>query len=409
MPTRLHVLIRIALRNLMRYRRRSLIGIVSVAFGIGALLVATGFTEWMFVDFREATIESQYGHIQVSRPGFQEDGRSDLFRYMLPKDVGVAGLDRTPHVRAIVPRLLLAGLVSRGDATVSFVGEGVDPSLDLKGERALRIVDGRRLAPGNEGDVLLGEGLARLLGAVPGERVVLLANTPRGGLNALELTVAGTFASFSKAYDDSALLIPLSSAHALLKVQGAHTWRIYLDDTAQTDRVAADLRRRLDPRSFEVRTWDQLAEFYVRAVPLLRDQIDVLRLIVVAIILLGIGNTMTMTVMERTSEIGTSMALGVRRRAVLAQFLAEGALLGLVGGLVGLVLSGLAAASLGAAHIEMPPPPGLARGYVARVLLTGPMVLQSLAVAVATTSLASLYPAWRASRMVIVDAIRRQR
>ena len=97
----LSLAVKLAARNLLRHRRRSLISIASVAFGIAALVVARGFTEWMFVDFREATIESQYGHVQITRPGYHEDGTSDPFRYLLPADAGVALAGSVPHLRSL--------------------------------------------------------------------------------------------------------------------------------------------------------------------------------------------------------------------------------------------------------------------------------------------------------------------
>jgi putative ABC transport system permease protein len=398
--------IQLAARNLFRHRRRSLIAVVSVGFGIAALVVAGGMSEWMFLDFREATIESQYSHIQVARPGFQQDGRSDPYRFLLPRDMTVLGSDRIPNLRSVAPRLMLTGLLSRGESTVSFIGEGVDPAHDLKSNRALSILQGEKLEPSEKNEVLLGQGLATLLGAGVGDDVVLLVNTPRGGLNAVEAKVRGIFASVSKAYDDSALLVPLHMARTLLRVEGAHSWRVYLGNTRHTDAVAARLRAQLDPKAFEVRTWEELADFYTRAVALLREQLGVLRGIVIAIILLGIGNTMMMSVLERTGEIGTAMALGVKRRALLSQFVAEGALLGLFGAIVGIALAIMIGGVIGVLQIEMPPPPGLTRGYIARVWITLPILVEALLVAMLTTTLASLYPSWRASRMVIVDAIR---
>lgn len=406
---RLFVALELTNRNLLRHRRRSLIAVLSVAFGIAAMIVATGFTEWMFVDFREAMIESQYGHIQISKPGFHEDGTSDPFRYVLPLDSGAKAAEGVPHLRSLAPRLMLTGLVSRGDATVSFTGEGIDPAKELIDNRSLRILEGDRLQAGNRNEVLLGQGLATLLGAHAGDDVVVLVNIPRGGINAVDARVAGIFASVSKAYDDSALLTSIGMARTLLKVEGVHTWLMYLDDTRHTRQVAAGLRQRLDPIAFDVRTWDQLAEFYTRSVALLREQLGVVHIIVFSIILLGIGNTMMMSVVERTGEIGTAMALGVKRRALLRQFLLEGGTIGFVGGLVGLVLALLVAGAVAMLQIEMPPPPGLTRGYVAHVLLTPPLIVASPFLAIAVTTLASLYPAWKASRMVIVDAIRHNR
>lgn len=399
-------LTKLAFRNLLRHRRRALIAIFSVAFGTAALAVASAFIAGMFDDFREATIESQYAHIQVTRPGYHDNGRADPARYYLPDDDAARMLHAQPHVRAWGPRLDLSGLISHGDATLSFVGEGFDPAHDLTGDRSLKIIQGHRLDPHSSNQVLVGSGLAVLLGVQVGDAVVVLVDTPSSGLNAIDAKIAGVFVSVSKAYDDSALLLPIKAARQLLKVEGAHSWRVYIDNTAHTQDVAASLRTQLDAASFEVSTWDQLAEFYRRAVGLFQQQLDVVRFIVVAIILLGISNTMMMSVMERTGEIGTAMALGIRPRILLGQFLLEGALIGLIGGLVGVLLTVLVGWGVDLLHISMPPPPGLVRGYLAHLSLTPGMVAEALLLGVAATTLASLYPAWRASRLVIVDAIR---
>jgi putative ABC transport system permease protein len=298
------------------------------------------------------------------------------------------------------------GLISHGESTMSFVAEGFDPASDLTDDRSLRMVEGQRLGPNDRDKVLVGRGLATLIGVKAGDGVVLLVDSPKGGLSAIDAKVAGIFESVSKAYDDSAALIHISAARKLLKVDGAHSWLVYADDTQNTAALAADLKSRFGEGQFEVRTWDQLAEFYMRAVDLFRQQLDVVRFIVIAIILLGIANTMMMSVMERTGEIGTSMALGIKGRALLGQFLAEGALIGLIGALFGLLLAVISSLILGSLQIEMPPPPGLTRGYIAHILLTPGIVIEGLFIAMATTTLASLYPAWKASRMVIVEAIR---
>ncbi len=400
------VLISIILRNLLRHRRRSVIAIGSVGFGIAALSVASGYIEWMFVDFREATIASQYAHVQVTKPGYHENGRADPFNYLLPGDPAAKPLTQADHVRAWGPRLGFVGLISHGESTMSFVAEGFDPANDLTDDRSLRMVEGQRLGPKDHNKVLVGRGLATLIGVKAGDGVVLMVDSPTGGMRAIDAKVAGVFESVSKAYDDSAALIHISAARKLLKVDGAHSWLVYADDTQNTATLAADLKSRFAGSQFEVRTWDQLAEFYMRAVDLFRQQLGVVRFIVIAIILLGIANTMMMSVIERTGEIGTSMALGIKGRSLLVQFVTEGALIGLIGALSGLLLAVLLSLLLDSLQIEMPPPPSLTRGYTARILLTPGIIIEGLVIAMATTTLASLYPAWKASRMVIVEAIR---
>jgi putative ABC transport system permease protein len=268
------------------------------------------------------------------------------------------------------------------------------------------MVEGQRLGPQDHNKVLVGRGLATLIGVKAGDGVVLMVDSPTGGMSAIDAKVAGIFESVSKAYDDSAALIHIKAARKLLKVDGAHSWLVYADDTQNTAALAADLKSRFAGSQFEVRTWDQLAEFYMRAVDLFRQQLGVVRFIVIAIILLGIANTMMMSVIERTGEIGTSMALGIKGRSLLVQFVTEGALIGLIGALSGLLLAVLLSLLLDSLQIDMPPPPSLTRGYTARILLTPGIIIEGLVIAMATTTLASLYPAWKASRMVIVDAIR---
>jgi putative ABC transport system permease protein len=116
-----------------------------------------------------------------------------------------------------------------------------------------------------------------------------------------------------------------------------------------------------------------------------------------------------MSVMERTVEIGTSMALGVQRRRILQLFLTEGLLLGVIGGMLGISLGYIAAIAISAVGIPIPAGPGFSHDFVAQIIITPQIVLEALLLAVVTTLLASIYPAWRASRLVIVDALRHNR
>ncbi len=155
--------------------------------------------------------------------------------------------------------------------------------------------------------------------------------------------------------------------------------------------------------------WYDLADFYNKTVKLLSSQMGVIRGIIALIIVLTISNSLMMGVMERTSEIGTAMALGTRKRAVLLQFVMEGLLLGAVAAIVGALLGMGLAWLISEIGIPMPPPPGQARGYRAGMLLTAPLVSQAIVIAVLTSLAAALYPAWKASRTEIVDALRHNR
>lgn len=400
----------IAARNLWRNRGRTAVAGATIAFGVIALLLAGGFIEWIFWAMRVATIESRLGHVQIVREGYLDAGVKAPFDYLLPeKSPVLEALERHPEVKMVTPRLAFGGLISHGDTSLSFLGEGVVPEKEAVVSRWLILMRGKPLSSSKPEQVILGRGLARNLGVDVGDRVVLLVNMPAGGINAVEVQVAGIFRTAAKAFDDNALRVPLSLAQRLFRIRGAHRWVVLLDETEATDRVLEEWRTKFGEAGLEFIPWYQLADFYNKTVALFSRQVNVVRGIIGIIIVLAITNALVMTVLERTGEIGTLMALGFRRRQVLALFVREGLVLGVFATLIGAVLGVLLALAISAVGIPMPPPPGTETGFTGKIRVTWPLLSSTMALALSTTALASLYPAWKASRMQVVDALRHNR
>ena len=399
--------IMLALRNVVRHGRRSAIAISAIAFGTAALLLAGGFIEWIFVNFREYSIHSHLGHIQIVR---KETTSVDRQASLLPLDsAALRSIENRPGVELVAPRISFSGLVSSGDTTLSFIGDGVDPAKDRKLSNSLTISAGEPLASDDPAGAIVGEGLAANLGIGPGASLVLLATSSSGGISAVEAHVRGIFYTVTKSYDDVALRVPMPVAQQLTRLQGADRWIVLLKDTNDTAPVLDALRSEFGDEPLMFQPWWQLADFYNRTVTLFSRQVDVMRAIVAIIIVLGISNTMIMNVLERTWEIGTCMALGTRRRSVLAQFVLEGTLLGAFGGVCGFAAGVLLALLISAIGIPMPPPPGMQHGFEGGILVTPALAIGAVALAVTTALAASIYPAYKASRLVIVDALRHGR
>lgn len=399
--------LKIAVRNLRRNTKRSLVAVMTVAGGVIAYVLAGGFIAWIFQDMREATIHSQLGHIQIVRPGYFEKGIADPYAFLLPgKSEQKTLLEATSGVRSLTPRLAFSGLLSLGDATIPFTGEGIDPEGERPISSRITIISGRDLAHAKEMAVILGEGLAKNLGAKAGDSVVILSTAANGSPNAVEVKVAGTFATITKEFDDNALRMPITVARKLMRVDGATSWVALLDKTELTSETIENIRPNLPTKDFQIVPWTDLADFYNKTVVLFSKQVEVVKLIIGLIIILTISNTQTMSVLERTTEIGTSLAIGLRSSEVMRLFLLEGALIGIAGGVIGVGLGYLFSTVISAIGIPMPPPPGMARGYTGQILLSSPLALDAMILAMVTTLLASVMPAWRASRMNIVDALR---
>jgi putative ABC transport system permease protein len=198
------------------------------------------------------------------------------------------------------------------------------------------------------------------------------------------------------------MTVPLAAAQELLGLQGQVTeYALAVDDLSRLDDVAAAVRSALGP-GYEVHTWDQLQPF-VR--DLLRRQVvifSVVGAVLIVIVLTGIINTMLMSVFERVREIGTMLAVGVRRWQVLVLFLFEAAVIGLMGGAGGAILGRVGVALIAVKGVQLP----ISKGALLRPEIQPSFVALAVILAVLGALGAALYPAYRASRLNPVDALR---
>jgi putative ABC transport system permease protein len=405
------VYLKLAIRNVGRNRRRTLITLAAMAFGAAAIILFGGFVHSIYWGVRESTIRSQIGHLQLYRKGFSEKGNVAPFDYLIRDYAALRKeLLAIPHVKVVTGRLGFSGLVSTGDTTTAFAGIGVDPAGEAELSSMAILVEGQDLAARQPRGIIMGVGLARAFGVKPGDDLTLLSTTKGGAINALAVKVRGAWESTEKAYDDRFLKAPLTEVQRLLDVEGDEVQSvvILLDATAHTaevrDRIARLVRERgLD---LEIKTWEDLALRYHQVRELFGRIFAVLTLIVSIMVVFGITNTMIMAIFERTREIGTVMALGTRRRGVISMFVLEGLALGVLGGLAGVVLGVILAKIVSAIGIQLPPPPGSTRGFLVQIFVVPELLAQAFQLSVVTATLASLYPAWRAARLDVVEALR---
>src|SRR2546422_4122578 len=373
---------RLALRNVFRNRRRTLITLAAMGFGAAAIIVFGGFVHSIYYGVRESTIRSQVGHIQIYRKGYSEKGNLAPFDYLIADYPALRDeLRRLPHVKTVTARLGFSGLVSTGDTTTAFVGSGVVPEGEMDLSALAVIVDGKELATREPRGITLGVGLARAFGVKPGDDLMLLTTTKAGAINALAVKVRGIWESGEKAYDDRFLKAPIPEIQRLLDNEGEVQSIVVLLDKTETTAVVRDrMAALLKEHGFdlELKTWEDLALRYHQVRQLFTNVFRVMTLIVSVIVVLGIANTMLMAIFERTREIGTVMALGTRRRGVISMFVLEGLTLGVIGGLVGVILGVLLARAISAGCIQLPPPPVSTRGFAVQFFIVPEVLVHAV-------------------------------
>jgi len=406
-------LIKIAFRNVLKNRRRSLITVLAVAFGFTAVAAFRGY---MSDVYQRITLGAVFlegpGHLIVFKRGFLDEGKLDPTKYLFSAPEILKARDvasKLPGVIWTAPKLTLSGLITNGTVTTIFIADSMDP-LD---ERRLwdHFPRGEgykpRLLPENLNDAaLLAPKLARLLGLAPGDGAVLMATTIEGQMNALDITTVGYLPALADAMDDKYLKIPLNLARSLYDFEGADRLCVLLSDTAETDVVAQALFQALSSQGLdiEVHTWKELSAFYERVTGYLDTVFLFLFTIVLVIVVSGTFNTMSMAVLERTREIGTFRALGLKPRGVVWLFAMEGAVLGIFGSLAGVVLTTACHMVLRWADLTYTPP-GAADPVAIRIELV-PLELGIILSAFVVFSVASaVVPARRAAYRNIVDAL----
>jgi len=400
-------MLKLAFRNLFRQRLRTAITLVAVAFGVTMLILSGGFVEDMFNQLRESTIHSRLGHIQIYKAGYPERGRSDPFHYLIQNPEPLeAQLAAVHHVLRVMTRLQFSAVLNNGRTDLPVEGAGVEADKERELGSAVTWVAGGPLSDKDVDGIVLGEGVAKALRLKPGDQATLMLTTPDGALNSQYFNVVGIFRTVGKDYDDHAVQIGLAAAQDLLAVPAVHSIVLLLDDTRATAAVAASIKSLLPAQQFEVKTWPELADFYDKTVQLYQRYFGVMRFIILVMVLLGVLNSIVLSIYERTGEFGTLLALGNRGTELFRLILLENGLLGLFGCAAGAVLGVVLAKFISAIGIPMPPPPNMSSGYTALIRVVPSVVFTSMATGYCATLAAALVVARRVVRLPIVDALR---
>lgn len=401
----------LALRNVFRNRARTAVALLAIAAGCAALIVNGGVIYNIFRELREDAIHGRHGHIQVYRRGYLENHRRSPARYLIPAEEAervVALVRSIPHVARVTKRREFTGMISREDRYVAFVGIGVEPEEDPEFSRHMTMRAGKALSPDEPHGVVAGLGLAQRIDAAPGAPLTLTANTSTGALNATEASLRGIFEGGLKEYDDWTLKVPLGVAQELLLDDRVEQIVILLDRTESVADACSALEGAFASAGYdlEVVPWNELALFHNQVVSLFRRELDVIKLIISTIVILGIANTIGMSIVERRMELATLRALGLRPGVVGRLLLTEALITGLFGGALGVLLGIAVAVAASAVGIPFPSPPGATRPFLGGVDIVPGIVAFSFALSVVSTLAAAVLPVWKAIKRPIAETLR---
>jgi len=408
--------LKIALRNLARFGRRTLLTASLITLGVVAVLlfigIAGSFKALMIGQFTDGVL----GHLEVHRKGYVASiDNLPLNLNMQPALVQKVEqvLDKMPQIDAYSERLKFGAMFSNFNETTSIRVNGVDPGKEAATIPLMpgRIIEGSKQPPPlKTGEILVPKLLAQGLKVKVGDTVVLVATNLQGSVNAKTFVVRGVLDSASGPSGRDGY-VDIRDARSLLRITQpeVNEIAIRLKNPAQLDQVDATLKRELGAivnqqgkPMLEVHTWADLSPFasIVRMIDLLTLFIKIM---LVTIVLVSVLNVMIMAVYERVREIGMISAMGTPPTRILMLFLTEGLLLGVGGTALGTVLSLAVVWALNLRKIVFNF--GMQTGLVLSPSVSASDVLAVVAMVIVMALLASLQPAWKASRMDPVRAL----
>ncbi|MDR2637605.1 MAG: FtsX-like permease family protein [Zoogloeaceae bacterium] len=396
----------LAWKNILRNRRRSVITILIAALGCASILLAGGFALYSYETLADSAAR-EYGHLTIAHKDFfTRDEETPMQFGMQTSSAIMQKLRADARVRHILPRVSFSGLISNDDKSVIFIGIGAQlgDEVEVRGN-FLKILEGsvgeaRADAP----RVLLGVDLARSLGARPGSVLTLLGTTTSGSINAIDVVLSGIVSTGWSEADKRLAFVDLEAAQRLLVTDKVSSYSVYLADQAQIPALRAELEAMGTELTF--RPWQQQAFYYASVKGLYNRIFGILGIIIALLVLFSVSNTLAMSVVERTREIGALRALGTQPEEIVAQFVREGALIGAAGVFIGNVVAGLLTFILPSLGFEMPPPPGSSTGYPLLVSASLPMYLIVDVTIIALCALAAWYASRNAARKPIMEALR---
>lgn len=399
-----------AWRNLLRHKGRTALTALMLAMAVSMSMMMLCLTAGSQAQMREVLVTGTLGHVQVVDPDWP--GRRPMDQAVSDVDALVGRLAALPGVTGVAARVYGPALLGGDERTTGVQIIGLVPEREAEFRPFLRqMVAGRWLD--GPGQVVLGEALADSLAVKPGDQVVAVTQSADGSMGNALYEVAGTIRTGSPMVDRSGAMLPLADAQALLALDGrAH--EITVLGASDEDETVDALKAAVLPAAPDllVRTWYEVDPGTASLFGIQSIALSIFVSLFMAIAAVGVVNTLLMSVLERTRELGVLRALGVRPGMLVSLVTSEAMMIAalsvLGGGLVGLlvdawlVLEGIDL-TVGGKGMQS------ATVQFEAVLygqFTAWGILFPIAAVFFFTLLASLWPAWRVARLEPLDAIR---
>ncbi len=338
--------LRYAGRSLWRNKRRTVLTIGTVTLSVFVSIVATRYSTAVLKIWQDGAIDHGAGHAQYHAPGYFQNPDVISEQVTLPDANPVSeALAKDPAVDSYTRRLIFEGIISSGRKTVYFLGRAIDPETELRVSPGIfnpQGDEGRFITSEIPNGIAIGKGLADTLGLKLGDEATLMTHTLTGAVNGIDVKVIGIVNPPMPALSKRLVYMHLEQGQRSIKIPGRFSELVVrLKPGIDAEKWVAMARPPAEAAGINLRGWWQVDPM-IREVERIWDSVvGVISVLLFISAGISVLNIVFMLVMERTTEIGTLMAIGARPRDIRLLFTLEAALIGVIGGAIGAVLGNL--------------------------------------------------------------------
>jgi len=402
--------LKLAWRNMWRNWRRTAIAVTAIVLGLILLIFMDAMIKGSDQAIFGNAVRLYGGNIQVHAPGYRERASRLPLLPLESSDAIIETVQREPRVVAAYKRINTGGMVSSRAGSYPVVITAIQPQGEAPVSLiAENIAQGRFLAPEDEDAILIGKGMADLLGVEVGERVTLLGQRKDESMRQRRMTVVGIYDLGIAEAEKGTVFINLPDAQTLYNLRDQETEvSIALVSFGEERELVSDFQRALP--NYEVDSFETLRPEFRQTLRVKSQATTFIGFIVILIASIGILNLMMMAAFERTREMGVLAALGLKGRQLMTLFLMEGGMIGAVGALAGCLLGGILVLIVAQVGIDFSFAGDMGEvtalmGNVLYPSITVRSILNYGIAVIVIAALASLYPAWQASRKQPAEAL----
>ena len=402
------MLSKIAWRNILRNKRRSLILITSIIIGVIAAVLTDAFSTGMMEQMLTNQIGADVGYVQIHKKGYQAD--PTLENSMNDPRVVDSLLTTEKDSLDFSKRLRTFGLVSSAynSSGVSIVGVVADQ--EKKITTIWKYVVSGTYLTAKPNQVLVSSSIAEKLHVGLGDKVVIMASRLDGSVGSEACRIVGIYETFDSGFDQTHVYVPLQTVEQMLSAQNiVSEFVIAPRNQKNITGIVAQLRVALD-HGYEVLSYEDMLPLFVAQIQIYDNTMFILYVIIAVALLFGIINTMLMAVMERTHEFGIDMAIGMSNRKIFRMILGEAFFIGIIGTAIGTGISYVSYLELARTGWNLAAFSESLKSFGAGTTIYPVFVVSSILLKVSIIPLATVagavYPAIRAIRLRPVEAIR---